>query len=288
MTPEDPIGGRHNWSRALILGIDCHDIAIVGAGIIDGGKVHDPAGEEQMRGPHTILLRTCSRTVIRDVTIIDSANYAVLYQGGDDASVRNVVIEGGWDGVHWRPFHGHQGRHLAITNCRMHTGDDCVAGADWSDLIMTDCVLNSSCNAIRLIGPASRVLISGCLMYGPGKHPHRTSNNCRSLAALCLQPGGWGPMPGYFGDIQITRCSLRDIGVRTHGAQTAFGICSRAGRDVPRVIDNVTVCAARIARGADLAPIAVALAPKCGAPARIEGCGMAIALLQVTPETGIC
>jgi|GEM_PF-3619138 len=52
------MGGRREWSRALILGIDCQDIAIVGASIIDGGKVHDPAGEEHMRGPHAILLLT--------------------------------------------------------------------------------------------------------------------------------------------------------------------------------------------------------------------------------------
>lgn len=200
-----------NWSRALILGVDCKDVAIVGAGTIDGNRVFDPTGEEKMRGPHTILLRRCTRTAIQSVTIVDSANYAVLYQGGRDASVRDCVIEGGWDGVHWRPSNGIDGEHLAITNCRFHTGDDAVAGANWNDLLIKDCVLNSSCNAVRLIGPARGVIITGCLMYGPGRHAHRTSGNTRSLAGLCLQPGGWGPMPGYFGDVVVSRCTMRDV-----------------------------------------------------------------------------
>ncbi len=151
------------------------------------------------------------RSTIRDVTVLDSANYAIFFQGGSDGAVRNVVIEGGWDGVHWRASRGVSGNGLVISDCRIHTGDDAIAGAYCNDVHVSNCVLNSSCNAVRLIGPAEGVFIHDCLMYGPGRHPHRTTNNTTSLAALCIQPGGWGPMPGLFTNVVITRCTMRDI-----------------------------------------------------------------------------
>ncbi len=56
-----------NWHRGLLVGQDAEDITIAGQGVIDGGKVFDPAGEEHMRGPHTITFVNCRRFTLRDV-----------------------------------------------------------------------------------------------------------------------------------------------------------------------------------------------------------------------------
>lgn len=90
------------WHRGLIVGQDVEDVAITGSGTIDGSKVFDPTGEEKMRGPHTIVFVNCRRFTMRDITIVDSANYAVFFQVSDDVEFRNVKFVGGWDGVHWR------------------------------------------------------------------------------------------------------------------------------------------------------------------------------------------
>jgi len=42
------------WHRALIIGENLEDVAIIGQGGIDGSHVFDPDGEENMRGPHAI------------------------------------------------------------------------------------------------------------------------------------------------------------------------------------------------------------------------------------------
>ena len=94
--------GAGKWARALIVSDGIEDAAIAGPGVIDGNKVFDPTGEEHMRGPHTIAFTGCRRFSIRDVSIVDSANYAVYFQVSDDVEVRNVSITGGWDGVHFR------------------------------------------------------------------------------------------------------------------------------------------------------------------------------------------
>jgi len=65
------------WHRALIVGSGLKDVAIMGGGVIDGNKVFDPTGEEHMRGPHAIAFTDCRRVTIRDISIVDAANYAI-------------------------------------------------------------------------------------------------------------------------------------------------------------------------------------------------------------------
>src|SRR5258708_22805086 len=72
------------WHRALIIGEDLENVTIAGQGIIDGNKVFDPTGEERRRGPHTINFVNCRRFLIRDVTLLDAANYAIFFQIIDD------------------------------------------------------------------------------------------------------------------------------------------------------------------------------------------------------------
>jgi hypothetical protein len=75
-------------------------------------------------------------------------------------------------------------------------------------------VINSSCNGIRIIGPATRLIIHDCLVYGPGAQPHRTSGAARRtnmLAGIILQPGAWEPMPGPLDDVLISDITMRDV-----------------------------------------------------------------------------
>ena len=61
--------GKGRWNRGLIVGEGLRNIAITGAGMIDGNKVFDPKGEAGMRGPHTILLSDCRDVRLDGVTI---------------------------------------------------------------------------------------------------------------------------------------------------------------------------------------------------------------------------
>lgn len=207
---------RPEWHRALVLGVGVEDVAIVGAGTIDGNRVFDPKGEERMRGPHTILLGDSQGVAIRGVTIRDSANYAVMLEGCSGVEVAGVTITGGWDGVHFRGWPGKPSRDVSITGCKFFTGDDSIAGLYWEDTLISDCVINSSCNGVRLIGPAKGLIIHDCLFYGPGRFPHRTSGRTNMLAAVNLQPGAWDPTEGHLDDVLISDVTARDVSTPLH------------------------------------------------------------------------
>src|SRR5438093_4440210 len=207
-TPPDfmPEAKWGKWHRALIVGQNIEDFAITGEGVIDGNKVFDPAGEERMRGPHTIAFVDCRRATLRDITIVDAANYAVFFQVSDDVEIRNVKFIGGWDGVHWRGAPERWCHNVNIVECQFFTGDDAIAGRYWDNTVIKDCLINSSCNGIRLIGPATRLTVANNLFRGPGEQPHRTSGEKRRtnmLSGIILQPGAWDATRGLLDDVLL-------------------------------------------------------------------------------------
>jgi polygalacturonase len=202
---------QSRWHRGLIVGENLHDIGFTGTGVIDGNQVFDPQGEEKMRRPHTVLLGHCRGVTLRDLTIRDSANYAFFFLHSQQVRIENAVFEGGWDGVHFRGSPAAWNRDLRITGCRFFTGDDSIAGH-----YIEDCTINSSCNGVRLIGPARRLSFSRCEFYGPGKFEHRTSRRTNMLAALCLQPSAWGQQPGPLEDVVARDLTMRDVSCAFH------------------------------------------------------------------------
>jgi hypothetical protein len=220
------------WHRALIVGENVQDAAVIGLGTIDGNKVFDATGEEKMRGPHTIALVNCRRFALRDVTIVDAANYAVFMQVTDDVEVRNVKIVGGWDGIHWRGAPDRWCQNVSIIGCQFYTGDDSIAGRYWNNTVIKDCLINSSCNGIRLIGPATRLTVTNNLFRGPGEQPHRTSGEARRtnmLSAINLQPGGWDRTRGPLDEVFLANNVMENVA-------SPVSLWSKSGNTVGRVV----------------------------------------------------
>ena len=199
------------WHRALIVGEGVEDVSISGTGVIDGNKVFDATGEERMRGPHTIVFVGCRRFSIRDISIVDSANYAVFFQVSDDVDFRNLKITGGWDGIHFRGAPERWCHNVNILGCQFYTGDDSIAGRYWDNVVISDCIVNSSCNGLRLIGPATRLIVNGCLFYGPGQEPHRSSGRTNMLSGIILQPGAWDKTEGLLDNVLLANNTMRDV-----------------------------------------------------------------------------
>jgi len=219
------------WHRALVVAEDANDIGISGPGTIDGNKVFDPTGEERMRGPHGIAFVNCRRVTLRDLTILDAANYAVFFQVSDDIEVRNVKFVGGWDGVHWRGAPERWCHNVKILNCQFFTGDDAIAGRYWDNTVIKDCLINASCNGIRLIGPAQRLTIANNLFRGPGEQPHRSSGEQRRtnmLSGIILQPGAWDATRGPLDDVLVADNVMQDVA-------SPVTIWTRSGNSVGRV-----------------------------------------------------
>lgn len=228
-TPEGRF--RSTWHRALVLGEDLENVAIAGQGLIDGNKVFDPQGEERMRGPHTILLGNCRGVIFRDFSVQDAANYAIMLENCQHVQVRDLRITGGWDGVHFRGWPDRPCRDVTIVGCQFYTGDDAIAGRYWEHVLISDCIVNSSCNGIRLIGPATHLIIHDCLFYGPGVQPHRTSNRYNMLAGINLQPGAWDPTSGQLDDVLISDVTM-------HNVATPFLFTLKSGNTAGRITVN--------------------------------------------------
>lgn len=211
--------GKSRWHRGLIVGERLKNIAITGEGVIDGNQVFDPKGEEKMRGPHTILLSDCHDVTLEGVTIRDSANYAFFFYASTMVRVSNATFEGGWDGVHFRGSMERWNRDVRITGCRFYTGDDSIAGHYIQDGAVEDCVINSSCNGVRVIGPARGLSFTRCKFFGPGKFEHRTSeelHRTNMLAGLILQPSAWGPAPGPLEDVHVSDVTMENVACALH------------------------------------------------------------------------
>jgi polygalacturonase len=197
-----------------LLGENVEDVTLAGPGVIDGHKVFDPTGEERMRGPHTLVFVNSRRVTVRDLTFLDSANYAVFFQVSDDVEFRNVKFVGGWDGIHWRGALDRWCHNVNILGCQFYTGDDAIAGRYWNNTVIQDCLINSSCNGIRLIGPATRLTIANNLFRGPGEQPHRTSREKRRtnmLSGIILQPGAWDATRGPLDDVLLANNVMQHV-----------------------------------------------------------------------------
>ena len=198
-----------DWNRALLLGVGVENVSIIGGGTIDGGHLFDPSGEEGMRGPHTILFAESSKIQLKDIQIRQAANYAFMAYEISNATFENITIQEGWDGIHIRG-----GDTITISKSLFFTGDDAIAGGYWNDFTIEDCYINSSCNGIRLIMPATKLKITNCSFLGPGIYPHRTSKALmrkNMLSAILLQPGGWGKTPGNIDQIEITNIRIDQV-----------------------------------------------------------------------------
>lgn len=222
---DDP---TNRWLHALIIGEDVADVAITGPGTVDGNNVRDPRGEERMRGPHTVLLRRCRNVRLADVTFRDSANYAFLFYATEGVRVEDVTFEGGWDGVHYRELDGVWNRDVTLRRCRFYTGDDSIAGSGVEDCVIDECVINSSCNGVRLIGPARRWTMTNCRFFGPGRFPHITQDRHNMLVGLNLQPSAWDARPGPLEDVVVRDVVMTDV-------LAAFHVVTHAGNTAERL-----------------------------------------------------
>ena len=62
------------------------------------------------------------------------------------------------------------------------------------------------------VGPAAHLVIEKCRMYGPGEHPHRTSDRHNCLAGLNIQPGSWDGTQGRLDDVTIRDITMDKVG----------------------------------------------------------------------------
>ncbi len=194
------------WSQALVFGVGIERAGIEGPGTIDGNNVRNPMGEESMRGPHGILFADCRNIKFEGFKVRNASNYAFLGYEMENSTFADLVIEGGWDGIHLRGV-----RNISVKDCDISTGDDAFGGGYWDRMRVEHCRMNSSCNGVRLLQPSTDVVFNDCEVYGPGKFNHITSHRTATIAAFNIEPGAWGKAPGLVDRITIKNCNVSKV-----------------------------------------------------------------------------
>ena len=232
--------GTDEWYKALILAKGVRNVAVVGHGTVDGNRVFNPKGEEHIRGPHGLLFYDCTRVTVRDIQVKDAGNYAVILRSVEGIDIDGITVQGGWDGINM-----HDARNATISNCRLSTGDDSLAGAYWENVTVSNCILNSACHPIRVGG--RNVLITNCVMYGPSEVEHGTSLRYATEAGFQILPQNSRAKnkfvkPGPIDNMVLSNNTMIRVHTPVYVAYSADAPYSGNNLGVNRiVIENLTV-----------------------------------------------
>ena len=159
-----------NWNNAMIRIYDAVDVAIIGekGSVLDGCNSYDATNEEKYRGVHGISVHYATNVVFRGLSIQHTGNWAFCVREARNMVFDDLNIIAGHDGPHFSTCND-----VTVKNCRMATGDDCIAGFDNEHVRVRNCDLNTACSAFRFGG--YDVLVENTTCHGPAKYLFRGS-----------------------------------------------------------------------------------------------------------------
>ena len=209
------------WNNGLIRAIRAENIAVIGEkdSVIDGCNCYDALGEGGHRGPHGIAFFDCRNITCKGYTLQNTGNWAHHMLFCDNIKVENICVLAGHDGLDVAVCN-----NITIRNSEFYTGDDCIAGFGNCNVLVQNCVLNSSCSAFRFGG--TNVLIEKTKIYGPGKYCYRgdlsqeekkngvmaSTEKCRNemLSAFTYYADYSVPIPVQPGNIVMQDCEIEN------------------------------------------------------------------------------
>ncbi len=185
---ESAFGDNRGEGMMWISGRDLTQVSITGTGTLDGNGVAfmgaelddsyelKPVTDFDPR-PHLLTLINVDRTVIRDITIRNSAYWTVHLIGCYDATIdgisllNNLKIRNG-DGIDLD-----HSRKVRITGCLIESGDDCIClknRREWEqygpceDIVVTNCIMTSRSCAVKIgsenMDSIDNVLFDNCII----------------------------------------------------------------------------------------------------------------------------
>ena len=180
---DDPrIGIRPEKStKVFIACLDAEDVAITGAGVIDGQGVKFYDAKAQ-RGaffakpahprPRMVEFFNCRNVRFEDITFKDSPGWTCWIRCCENVTAERVKIFGDQRMINNDGFHIDCCRHSRIRNSEIRSGDDCVIMRAMrgpgdvdayvcENMVVEDCTLDSACQCIRLSCPSDGTIRNG-------------------------------------------------------------------------------------------------------------------------------
>lgn len=162
---------------------DAENIAISGAGTINGGGRHFVIGDSGLRytvtetRPFTVFLVGSRRVVIRDIKLVDSASWCLRLTGCEDALIHGVTIDTDMKFPNADGIDIDRSRRVRIADCEISGGDDAISlktceefdgYGPTSDVVVTNCTLRSTSSAVVVgvdaMDDISNVAVTNCVI----------------------------------------------------------------------------------------------------------------------------
>lgn len=194
------IGFYHNEmheTTSIIWAMGCENISICGEGIIDissqeyyNETIHRSYCDEknavldnkqmndfiynknEKRINQPVFFESCKNICIKNVKIINSTCWTVVFSRSTDITVKNITVDNDLhvqndDGIHISAC-----RNVKISDCNISCADDCIAVTSItakeeknSSINIMNCILRSRSAAVRLGHKVENVIISGLNIY---------------------------------------------------------------------------------------------------------------------------
>lgn len=263
-------------SLMLITARDAVDVAITGAGTIDGAGaafVEEDLGTIYRcpnQRPFTVFLIGCRRVVLRDIRLQDAALWCVRLTGCEDVVVHAVTIDTDLKYPNADGLDLDRCRRVRVSDCEISSGDDgislktCEEFPDHgvtSDIVITNCTITSTSSAIVVGVDATDdirdVIVSGCVVRsshrGLAVNLGQEGSFSNILFTDCIvetrhfDRGWWGhgePIYVNVGAWQDAVGRLRNVRFRNILARSENGAYIAA--DAPGLIEGVVLDGVRI------------------------------------------
>lgn len=171
--------GPEKTKNALIKAADAENIAVTGSGEINGcglsfykeckadstGKFDKP----ETPRPRMLMFYRCRKILIEDTSFIDSPCWTFWLMQCDNVNIHRIKITG--NDMRMRNVDGidiDACRNVTVSDCIIDTDDDCIAvrsmqkmykaPAVCEDIAVTNCILKTMCNGIRIGCPGDSVI----------------------------------------------------------------------------------------------------------------------------------
>ena len=181
---------RDNQGEGMmwIHGKDLKEVSITGTGTIDGNGIAfmgkeledsyelKPVTDFDPR-PHVLTLINVEKTVIRDITIRNSAYWTVHLIGCNDASIDGITILNDLKIRNGDGIDIDHSKNVRIANCHIESGDDCIClknrrefeeYGSCEDIVVTNCTMISRSCAIKIgsenMDKINNVLFNNCII----------------------------------------------------------------------------------------------------------------------------
>ncbi len=178
--------------RNLLHGEGLHDIAIRGAGTIDGNG--SAFRDKTKRRTKSIYLENCRNVLIEGVSMRNAGCWMQHYRLCEKLTIRGIDVVNhvafNNDGLNVDSC-----RDVTITGCRVDSDDDGIVLKSLSDrpcrnVTIRDCIVSSHCNALKMGtesgGGFVDIVISNCRVFSP-KHSTKIYGRQRGLAGIALE-----------------------------------------------------------------------------------------------------